>query len=194
MSKVTVGGEKLEVVPSFCYLGDCLSSGGGCELVTIKRCRVAWGKFNEPILTSHSFPIASRGRVYNSCVRSSHVLCKQNLGLSLIRLALPAMQWPSYDSMDGICCVTTKDHISMQDLLERMLFDDMAIVLGTRRLRWHSHLERDDGWSKKVQKLNPTGGPGRGRLKKSWTEVIDMDCVALGQTETHLSDRKCWEW
>ena len=41
MAKVTVGREKVEVVPSFCYLGDCLSSGGGCELAIITRGVVA---------------------------------------------------------------------------------------------------------------------------------------------------------
>ena len=42
MTEVSVGREKLEVVPSICYLGDCLSSGGSCELATITRCCVAW--------------------------------------------------------------------------------------------------------------------------------------------------------
>ena len=32
VSKVEVGNEKLEVVPEFCYLGDMLSAGGGCEV------------------------------------------------------------------------------------------------------------------------------------------------------------------
>ena len=41
MTEVTVGWEKLEVVPYFCYLGDCLFSGGSCELDTITRCGVA---------------------------------------------------------------------------------------------------------------------------------------------------------
>ena len=34
--------------------------------------------------------------------------------------------------------------------------------------------ERSDGWLKKVQKLNPTGGRGRGGPKKTRTEVIDI--------------------
>ena len=78
MTEVTEGWEKLKMVPSFCYLGDCLSSGGGCELAAITRCRVAWGKFNEllPVLTSRSFPITSRGRVYNSCVSSAMLYAK----------------------------------------------------------------------------------------------------------------------
>ena len=41
MKEVEVGNEKLEVVPEFCYLGDMLSTGGGCELVAITRCKCA---------------------------------------------------------------------------------------------------------------------------------------------------------
>ena len=39
----------------------------------ITRCCVAWGKFNEhlSILSFHSFPITSRWRDYNSCIRSA---------------------------------------------------------------------------------------------------------------------------
>ena len=77
MTEVTMGKEKVEVVLSF-YLGDCLSSVGGCE-PTSTRCRVAWGKFNELllILTSSSFSITSRGRVYNSFVRSAMLLASE---------------------------------------------------------------------------------------------------------------------
>ena len=52
-----VGNEELEVVPEFCYLGDMLSAGGGCELVAITRCKCAWGKFRQllPLLTKFPF-------------------------------------------------------------------------------------------------------------------------------------------
>ena len=91
-----------------------------------------------------------------------------------------------------MCGVITKDEVSSQDLLARMQLDDLTKVIRTRRLRWHGHAERSDGWIKRVQKLSPTGGRGPGRPKKTWTEVIDMDRQALGLTETHPSDRKAW--
>ena len=37
--EVQVGPDKLEVVASFCYLGDMLSAAGGCELSTTTRGR-----------------------------------------------------------------------------------------------------------------------------------------------------------
>ena len=40
--EVQVGPDKLEVVASFCYLGDMLSAAGGCELSTTTRVKTAW--------------------------------------------------------------------------------------------------------------------------------------------------------
>ena len=49
-----LGPNKLEVVASFCYLGDMLSAGGGCEMAVTTRVETAWKKFREllPVLTS----------------------------------------------------------------------------------------------------------------------------------------------
>ena len=72
VSEVEVGNEKLEVVPEFCYLGDMLAAGGGCELAAITCCKCAWGKFRQllPLLTNRHLPLLTRGKVYSSCVRS----------------------------------------------------------------------------------------------------------------------------
>ena len=52
--EVQVGPDKLEVVASFCYLGDMLSAAGGCELSTTTRVKTPWKKFKElkPVLSS----------------------------------------------------------------------------------------------------------------------------------------------
>ena len=70
--------------------------------------------------------------------------------------------------------------ISSQDL-ERIQPDNLEQVLRTRRLRWHGHVARSDGWLKKVMKLTPGGG----RPKKIWSEMIRKDYLALGLIETH---------
>ena len=67
-SEVQVGPDKLEVVASFCYLGDMLSAGGGCEMAVTTHVKTAWKKFREllPVLS-----YKTRGHVYSSCVRSA---------------------------------------------------------------------------------------------------------------------------
>ena len=42
---VKVEKEKLEAVSVFCYLGDMLSAGGGCELAAVTPCKCDKGKF-----------------------------------------------------------------------------------------------------------------------------------------------------
>ena len=71
--EVQVGPDKLEVVASFCYLGDMLSAEGGCELSTITRVKTAWKKFKDllPVLSSHHLSFKTCGRVYSSCVQSA---------------------------------------------------------------------------------------------------------------------------
>ena len=72
-SEVQVGPDKLEVVASFCYLGDMLSAGGGCEMGVTTRVKTAWKKFREllPVLTSCHLSYKTRGHVYSSCLRSA---------------------------------------------------------------------------------------------------------------------------
>ena len=71
--EVQVGPDKLEVVASFCYLGDMLSAAGGCELSTTTCVKTAWKKFKDllPVLSSRHLSFKTRGHVYSSCVRSA---------------------------------------------------------------------------------------------------------------------------
>ena len=80
MDSVTVNDQQLDVVVSFCYLGDSISAGGGSEAATVSRVSVAWGKFWEllPILGSKSLSLHTGyvvvcSRVYNSFIRRVHV-------------------------------------------------------------------------------------------------------------------------
>ncbi len=72
-TEIKVGNATLEVVDSFCYLGDKLESGGGCVRAIIARCGVAWGKFRQlrPVLTSRHLSLETRDKLYNACVRST---------------------------------------------------------------------------------------------------------------------------
>ena len=71
--EVQVVPDKLEVVVSFCYLGDMPSAAGGCKLSTTTRVKTAWKKFKDllPVLSSRHLSFRTRGRVYSSCVRSA---------------------------------------------------------------------------------------------------------------------------
>ena len=67
---VKVGPDKLEVVVSFCYLGDMLSAAGGCELAMSTHVKTALKKFKEllPILSSGHLSYKTHFHVYSSCI------------------------------------------------------------------------------------------------------------------------------
>ena len=64
VKELKVDDEKLEAGPEFCYLGDMLSAGGGCELAAVTSCKCAWDKFCQllPFLTNRNLPLVTRGR------------------------------------------------------------------------------------------------------------------------------------
>ena len=70
---VVVDNELIEVVDSFCYLGDMITSGGGCSEATVVRCRTAWKKFKEllPLLKRKSISLRNHGKVFVTCVRGA---------------------------------------------------------------------------------------------------------------------------
>ncbi len=50
----------------------------------------------------------------------------------------------------------------------------ICVVMWRGRLRWFGHVERmgDGNWAKRLRSMNNEGVFTTGRLKKTWTEVI----------------------
>ena len=80
--EVQVGPDKLEVVVSFCYLGDMLSAAGGCELSTTTHVKTAWKKFKDllPVLSSRHLSFKTHGRVYSSCAERN-APCQRDMAI-----------------------------------------------------------------------------------------------------------------
>ena len=117
--------EKLEVVPEFCYLGDMLSAGGGCELAAITRCKCAWGKFRQllPLLTNRHLPLLTRGQVYSSCVRSVMLHAAETWAKKVDTLNRPRRN--DRAMIRWICNVRAKDKVSSDSLLTKLGIQDL---------------------------------------------------------------------
>ena len=55
-NEVQVGPDKLEVVASFCYLGDMLSAGGGCDIAVTTRGKKSLEEVQGATTSSHILP------------------------------------------------------------------------------------------------------------------------------------------
>ena len=133
-SEVQVGPDKLEVVASFCYLGDMLSAGGGCEITVTTHVKTAWKKFREllPVLTSRHLSYKTHGHVYSSCVRSAMLHASETWPLTKTNLQ-------RYDRtmIRQICSIKPEDVATVRssELLAKLELEDLNLILRERRLR-----------------------------------------------------------
>ena len=135
--EVQVGPEKLEVVASFCYLGDMLSTAGGCELSTTTRVKTTWKKFKDllPVLSSRHLSFKTRGHVYSSCVRSAMLHASETWALT--KPNLQCLQRNDRAMIRQICNVKPQDTVTTRsnELLAQLGIEDLDLILKERRLR-----------------------------------------------------------
>ena len=136
VKEVKVDDEKLEAGPEFCYLGDMLSVGGGCELAAVTRCKCAWGKFRQllPLLANRNVALITRGQVYSTCVRC--VMLHAADTWAMTAATLNRLRRNDRAMIRWICNVKAKDEVSSDSLLSKLGIQDLEMVLRTSRMRW----------------------------------------------------------
>ena len=136
--EVQVGPDKLEVVASFCYLGDMLSAAGGCELSTTTRVKTAWKKFKDllPVLSSRHLSFKTRGHVYSSCVRSAMLYASETWPLT--KPNLQCLQRNDRAMIRQICNVRPQDIVTTRssELLVRLGIEDLDLILEKTPMVW----------------------------------------------------------
>ena len=192
LQHLTVDGQELETVGSFCYLGDTVCAAGGCTASTIARCRSAWGKFREllPILTNRTLSLKTRGNIYSACVRSVMLYASECWAIRnedrarLMRNDKAMVRW--------ICRVKANDLVSSETLYERLCIPHLDCILRQNRLRWAGHVHRSTSWTKRCQTIQVEGNRPRGRPRKSWKETITEDLRAWNLTIDMAENRSAW--
>ena len=154
---IQLGEDSLELVDEFCYLGDMLDSGGGAESATITRVKCGWKKFRDlqPLLTSHSISLNTKGALYRTCVQNVMIYGGETWPVKaddiqrLHRNEMAMIRWmcgTSLKQKDCPPCDTLRSKLGVKPIQD---------VLQQRRLRWFGHIERraEDCWARKVYVL-----------------------------------------
>ena len=133
--EVQVRPDKLEVVASFCYLGDMFSAAGGCELSTTTRVKIAWKKFKElkTVLSSCHLSFKTRGRVCSSCVRSAMLHASETWPVT--KPCLQHLQRNDRAMIRQICNVKPQNTATMRstELLAQLGIEDLDLILKKRK-------------------------------------------------------------
>jgi len=108
-----------------------------------------------------------------------------------------ALQRAEMRMVRWMCGVKLKDRLPSKELKERLGIDDIALVLQQNRLRWYGHVLRkdDDDWVKKCMEYEVVGPMPRGRLKRTWREVVKEDkedCQARKLNKEDVMDHCKW--
>ena len=192
VTKIDVDGTSLDVEATFCYLGDTLCSGGGCDSAIAARCCAAWGKFRTllPVLTTRHLSPKVRGKVFATCVRSVMLYGSETWGpkesglLQLQRNDRAMIRW--------ICGTKVRDRTPSVSLLKKLGIEDIMAVLSCRRLRWHGHVQRATSCIKAVTDLAIPGTRPKGRPRKTWYECVKNDLEKYGLSGVDPQDREAW--
>ena len=171
-SEVQVGPDKLEVVAFFCYLGDMLSAGGGCEIMIITGVKTAWKKFREllPVLTSCHLSYKTRGHVYSSCVLSAMLHASETWPQTKTNLQRNGR------AMIRQICSIKPEYVAVvrsSELLAKL--EDIDLILRERMLCWFGHVERSSGAVRTACDIQIDGRQGAGRPKLTWKKGTEKD-------------------
>ena len=125
----------LDVEATFCYLGDMLCSGGGCDSDTAVRGCVVWGKFRKllPVLTTRHLSPRIHSKVYEACVS-----LPMFHGSEIWRPNNPELQQlcrPDRDMIRWICGIKDRDETPSASLLQKLGIEDITSVLHCWQLR-----------------------------------------------------------
>ena len=172
--EVQVGPDKLEVVDSYCYLGDMLLAAGGCELSTTTCLKTTWKNFKEllPVLSSHHISFKTCGHVYSSCVWSTMLHASETWPLT--EPNLQCLQGNDRTMIRQICNVKRQDIVTTQsnELLVQLGTEDLDLILKERR---YGHVECSNGAVKTAFDLQVDGKHGLGGQRwheSSWQRGI----------------------
>ena len=193
-SEVQVGPDKLEVVASFCYLGDMLSAGGGCEMVVTTRVKTACKKFREllPVLASRHLSYKTRGHVYSSCVWSAMLHASETWPLT--KTNLQRLQRNDWAMIRQICSIKPEDvaGVRSSELLAKLQLEDLDLILRERRLPWFGHVEHSSGAIRTAYDIQIDSKRGAGRPKQTLKKLTEKDCREWKLTTADPQERSTW--
>ena len=130
-SDVQVGPDKLEVVASFCLLGDMLSAGGGCEIAVTTPVKTAWKKFREllPVLISRHLSYKTCGHVYSSCLQSAMLHTSKTWPLT--KMNQQHLQRNDRAMIRQMCSIKPENVATVRssELLTKLELEDLDLIL-----------------------------------------------------------------
>ena len=146
-----------------------------------------------PLLASKGLSLASKGRLYQACVRSVMLYASEMWPLKEEDLA--RLERNDASMVRWMCRVKLNDHIPSRVLRDRLRLVSVRELIQTKRLSWFGHLERmdDNNWVSKCRHCVVDGRSVKGRPRKTWNEVVRNDLKEKNLDKELAKDRVAWK-
>ena len=169
-----MGPDTLEVVASFCYLGDMLAAGGGCELavtaVTTRQCENSLEEIQGSVTSSYILP-----RLLQEpwpCVQLLHAELHASETMPLTKMNLQRLQRNDRAMIRQICSIKPEDVATVRSNKLLVKLEDLDLIL-RERSHWFGHVEHSSGAVRTACDIQVDGRQEPGIPKLTWKKLTD---------------------
>ena len=194
--KVTIGGEAIEVVDQFEYLGRILSKDGSDMPALEDRIGKAWGAFEKKkdIMTSRHISMKTKRHTYETYI------------LPVVSYATETMTWTKQmikkikvfnnHIMRWMCGAKLRDKQSIVSLHSKTNVKDIVPIIKLKKLQWFGHLKRSSQQVKVTFEGLVEGKRKQGRPGRRWRDdILEWcgGCLSMEEISRMTNNRKAWK-
>ena len=174
---VRIGGQKLETVQSFKYLGSVVTDEGSKQEI-MSRIAQTIGALTKlkTIWKDKNITLGSKIRLMRSLVISIFLYACETWTLTAeLEKKIQTTEMRCFRRLLGI---SYRDHVTNEKVGNRIRkaigpYEDLLTTVKKRKLRWYGHKTRSTGLAKMILQGTVQEGRRRGRQKKRWEDVTE---------------------
>ena len=194
---VRIGGQKLETVQSFKYLGSVVTDEGSKQEI-MSRIAQTIGALTKlkAIWKDKNIALSSKIRLMRSLVISIFLYACETWTLTAeLEKKIQTTEMRCFRRLLGI---SYRDHVTNEKVGNRIRqaigpYEDLLTTVKKRKLRWYGHKTRSTGLAKMILQGTVQGGRRRGRQKKRWEDnITEWTGLKLGEALRKAENREEW--
>ena len=197
---VRIGGQKLETVQSFKYLGSVVTDEGSKQEI-MSRIAQTIGALTKlkAIWKDKNIALSSKIRLMGSLVISIFLYACETWTLTAeLEKKIQTTEMRCFRRPLGI---SYRDHVTNEKVGNRIRqaigpYEDLLTTVKKRKLRWYGHKTRSTGLAKMILQGTVQGGRRRGRQQKRWEDnITEWTGLKLGEALRKAENREEWrQW
>ena len=193
---VRIGGQKLETVQSFKYLGSVVTDDGSKQEI-MSRIAQTIGALTKlkTIWKDKNIALSSKIRMRSLVISIFQYACETWTLTAELEKKIQTTEMRCFRRLLGI---SYRDHVENEKVGNRIRqaigpCENFLTVVKKRKLRWYGHKTRSTGLAKMILQGTVQGGRRRGRQKKRWEDnVTKWTGLKLGEALRKAEIREEW--